>query len=219
MTSAEVRSGLLLLVLALPWASTVVAQPVASAPVGQVDAQRVEKATSNATIEVFGNAEYSGASWGGLFGESGSGFGGNVGVRVYPSPNTRCGFGFRFSRFGFKGTEWGGIFSDNLPIDGTAWTAFADLYVHSQTQRAQVFFFVGAGFGEAAHTAHYPYGGRVEQHDQPGSFFGADIGVGLKVPVTKRLALGPEFRAILAPRYDEWVSMSIGVGITYTISK
>jgi hypothetical protein len=217
-TSAGVRSGLLLLALTLPWASPVGAQPVASARVGQMEAQSPEKATSNATIEVFGNAEYSGASWGGFLGESGSGFGGNVGVRVYPSPNTRCGFGFRFSRFGFSGTEWG-LFSDDVPFDGSAWTAFADLFVHSQTQRAQVFFFVGAGFGEATHTAHYPYNGRVEHRDQPGSFFGGDIGVGLKVPVTKRLAVGPEFRAVLAPRHDGWVSMSIGVGITYTVSK
>jgi opacity protein-like surface antigen len=179
----------------------------------------VEKAASNATIEVFGNAEYAGASWGGLFGESGSGFGGNIGVRVFPSPNTRCGFGFRYSRFGFNGTESAGLFSDDVPIDGSVWTAFADLYVHSQTQRAQVFFFVGAGFGAAAYTAHYQHYGRVEPHDHSSSFFGADIGVGLKVPVTKRLAIGPEFRAILAPRHDEWVSMSIGVGMTYTVQK
>jgi hypothetical protein len=218
MTSADVRFGLLLLALALPWPSPVGAQPVASAPVGQTDAQSPAKARSNATIEAFGNAEYSDASWGGFLGESGSGFGANVGVRVYPSPNTRCGFGFRFSQFGFSGTEWR-LFSDNVAFDGSAWTAFADLFVHSQTQRAQVFFFVGAGFGEAAHTVVNSYNRRVEQHDQPGPFFGADIGVGLKVPVTKHLAIGPEFRAILAPRYDDWVSMSIGVGITYTISK
>jgi len=218
-TSAEVRFGLLLLALALPWASTAVAQPVASPPVGQIEAQRPDKAASKATIEVFGNAEYSDASWGGFLGESGSGFGGNVGVRVYPSPNTRCGFGFRFSRSGLSATSAPTMFSRGGTVDGSVWTAFADLYVHSQTERAQVFFFVGAGLGEAGHTHHYPSGTTVEQHDQPGSFLGGDIGVGLKVPVTKRLALGPEFRAVLAPRHDGWVSMSIGVGMTYTISK
>ncbi len=219
MTSAVVRSGLFLLALTLPWASTVGAQPVALAPVGQIEAQSAEKAKSNATIEAFGNAEYSDASWGGFLGESGSGFGGNVGVRVYPSPNTRCGFGFRFSRSGLEATSDPTMFSRGGTLNGSVWTAFADLYVHSQTQRAQVFFFVGAGLGESAHTHHYPSGTTVEQHDQPGSFFGGDIGVGLTVPVTKRLALGPEFRAILAPGHDGWLSFSIGVGVTYTISK
>jgi hypothetical protein len=208
---------LLLFALAWPWANPAGAQPAAPVAVGQKETQGPENGQSKVVVEVFGNADYTDAYWGGMFGEHGSGFGGNAGVRVYPSPKTRCGFGFRVSGFAIEGTD-PGFFSEPLTIDGTAWNVFGDLFVHSQTKRAQVFFFVGVGFGEAGHHHGYPSGRPAAQHDEPGLFSGVDIGVGLKVPVTKRLAVGPEFRAILAPD-PQWISLSIGVGITYTIPK
>jgi hypothetical protein len=218
MTSSALRSGLLLLALGLSSAGAAIAQPAASAPGEQQEAQRVQQATSKSTIEAFGNVEYTSAAWAGLFGDNVSGFGGNGGVRVYPSPKSRHGFGFRYSRFGAEGTSGSGYFLDAAPIDASAWTLFADWYLRTQTERAQVFFFLGAGFGEAGHTHHYPNGSTVNHHNQPGSFFAMDIGVGLKVPVTKRLALGPEFRAILGSQ-AEWFSLSIGVGATFTVWK
>jgi hypothetical protein len=218
MTSSALRSGLLLLALVPPWAGAAGAQPAASTPGGQQEAQSVQQAKSKSTIEAFGNVEYTSAAWAGLFGDAVSGFGGNGGVRVYPSPKSRHGFGFRFSRFGADGTSGSGFSSDTAPIDASAWTLFADWYLRTQSERAQVFFFLGAGIGEAVHAHHYPNGSTVKHYNQPGSFFAMDIGVGLKVPVTRRLALGPEFRSILGSR-AEWFSLSIGVGITFTVRR
>jgi hypothetical protein len=212
MRSTPLHTAFLASILALSWVNVAGAQPAAPSVGQQQGTVSAGRTGGKATLEVF--ADFQHATLDAASIPLGSGNGGDVGVRLYPSEDSRLGFGFRVGwfkhsiQYGQPNTIMG---PGCLSAAGSAAAVAGDLYIHSRGRRAQAYVFAGLALFGGSHDYHFESRANITRDF---SSLAADAGVGLKVVVIGGLAVVPEARVVISHHS----SAQVGIGVTYTIS-
>jgi hypothetical protein len=181
----------------------------------QETGKQADQAKKGMLLEAFVNYQYTGFAAGFRSMGMGSGNGFDAGLRLFPSPNSRWGFGFRIGRFSHQ-IQWenpGGIEPFQTSVAGDGWIAAGDIYLRSRGKRVQPYLFFGLGSIFESHTHHYQSEKIFQDVVSTAAF---DIGAGLKIAVTDRLSFAPEWSSLVSGHYR--VSQ-VGIGLTYIIRK